>query len=170
MSAGEPVGGAAPEDAPGWLEQAEPVLWQMGRLLAACALSYAGAWAIGLKEGYWALITSIVVTQPAFKDTVAASRLRVLGTVIGAGVGLVALWGAQRGWPQFWLFWAALVPLAALTAVRPNLRLCCITLVVVVLLPAGGEPYTRAFDRIFAILLGTVASILVSVAVVAARR
>ena len=62
------------------------------RILAACALSTGGAWAIGLKEGYWALITAIVVLQPALADTVAASRNRVIGTVIGACGSSGARW------------------------------------------------------------------------------
>ncbi len=145
------------------------ILIQTLRILAACAVSYAGAWAIGLHEGYWALITAVVVMQPAFADTLAASRNRVAGTVIGAAAGLLVLAAAQRGWPSFWLFWMALAPLAVLTAAWPGLRLSGVTLVVVVLLPAAGAPYARAFDRIFAILLGTLASIAVS-AVIVSRR
>jgi uncharacterized membrane protein YccC len=133
------------------------------RILAACALSTGGAWAIGLKEGYWALITAIVVLQPALADTVAASRNRVIGTVIGAAAGLIVLFGIQHGLPRVWLFWGALVPLAALTAARPSLRLCCVTLVIIVLLPATDAPFVRAFDRIFAILLGVAASIVVAI-------
>jgi uncharacterized membrane protein YccC len=133
------------------------------RILAACALSYAGAWAIGLQEGYWALITAVVVLQPALADTVTASRNRVIGTVIGAAAGLLVVLGTHHGLPRLWLFWAALAPLATLTAARPTLRLCCVTLVIIVLLPAGGAPFARAFDRIFAILLGVAASIAVAI-------
>ncbi len=144
------------------------VLRQTFRILVACGLSYAAAWAIGLHEFYWALITAVVVLQPAFGDTLKASRNRVLGTIIGAAAGLIVLEAVRYGVPQFWLFWAALAPLAVLTAIWPNLRLSCVTLVVVVLVPSAGAPFVRAFDRIFAILIGTLASILVSVVV--ARR
>jgi uncharacterized membrane protein YgaE (UPF0421/DUF939 family) len=75
------------------------------------------------------------------------------------------LWGAQLGMSSFILFWVALVPLAILTAVKPNLRLCCITLAIVVLVPATGTPYLRPLQRILEILIGTVASILVTAAV-----
>ena len=34
---------------------------QAGRLLAACALAGGGAWLAGLPEGYWAVITAVVV-------------------------------------------------------------------------------------------------------------
>ncbi len=142
---------------------------QGARMLAACGLAYAASWAFGLHEGYWAVITALVVMQPEFADTLVASRNRVAGTLIGAAAGLAVLAAGQRGWPVFWLFWLALAPLAVLTAYWPGLRLSGVTLVVVVLLPAAAAPYARAFDRIFAILLGTLASIAVS-AIIVSRR
>lgn len=144
-------------------DRAKFVVAQSARIMVACAASYAAAWAIGLQEGYWAIITAVVVLQPAFSDTLDASRNRVLGTIVGAVAGLCVLEAVQYGGSRFWLFWCALVPLAGLTAAWPNLRLSCVTLVVVVLLPATGAPFLRAFDRILAILLGTLASIAVSV-------
>jgi uncharacterized membrane protein YccC len=132
------------------------------RILAACGLSEIAAWTLGLQEGYWALITAVVVMQPAFEDTVAASRNRVLATLIGAGAGLIVLGVAGHGRVPLWLFWCALGPLAVLTAARPTLRMSCVTLIVVVLIPSSGAPFLRAYDRIFAIMLGTLASILVA--------
>ncbi len=133
------------------------------RILAACALSEVAAWAFDLQEGYWALITAVVVMQPAFADTLVASRNRVLGTLVGAGMGLIVLGIAAKGRAPLWLFWSALAPLAVLTAAWPSLRMSCVTLIVVVLIPASGAPFLRATDRIFAILLGTLASILVAI-------
>ncbi len=59
------------------------------------------------------------------------------------------------------LFWIALVPLAVLTAIKPNLRLGCITLIIIVLVPTTGSPYALPFERVVGILLGTVSSIVV---------
>lgn len=132
------------------------------RLLAACGISHGLCSWVGLKESYWALITAIVVTQPALDDTLVASRNRVIGTLIGAAAGFVVLEAAQRGFSAFILFWCALVPLAAMTAVRQSLRLSCITLIVVVLIPAAGPPFARPLDRVYGILLGAAASIVVA--------
>ncbi len=55
----------------------------------------------------------------------------------------------------------ALVPLALLTAARPSLRVSCITLVILSLIPGTGAPLARALDRVLQILLGVVASIAV---------
>ena len=130
-------------------------LWQTVRILAACALAYVGARLIGLSEDYWALVTAVVVTQPALPETLAAGRDRALGTLIGALVGLVVIAAGQWGASTFALFWVALVPLAILTAIKPNLRLSCVTLVVVVLVPAPGNPFARPLERVLEISRGS---------------
>jgi uncharacterized membrane protein YccC len=137
-------------------------LWQTVRILAACALAYAGARLIGLSEYYWALVTAVVVTQPALPETLAAGRDRALGTLIGAVAGLAVIAAGQWGASTFALFWVALVPLAILTAIKPTLRLSCVTLVIVVLVPAPGNPFARPFERVVEILVGVLASIVVS--------
>jgi uncharacterized membrane protein YccC len=131
------------------------------RILAACAISYGGSRLIGLHEGYWALITAVAVTHPALDDTLAAGRTRILGTLVGALAGLVIVEFAQLGASSLLLFWVAMIPLAFLTAVRPDFRLSCATLVIVVLVPSTSAPFARPIGRVLEILLGTVASIAV---------
>lgn len=139
-------------------------LWQTVRILVACAISYGGSKLIGLQEGYWALVTAVVVTQPALGSTLSAGRDRVVGTLIGALVGLGVLASAELGISPFAMFWIALIPLSILTVVKPNLRLCCITLVIVVLVPSTGTPFVRPLERVLEILIGTLASIVVAAA------
>ena len=131
-------------------------------LLAACALAYGAARLIGLSEDYWALVTAVVVTQPALPATLTAGRDRALATLIGALVGLAVIAAGQWGASTLALFWVALVPLAILTAMKPTLRLSCVTLVIVVLVPAPGNPFARPFERVLEILVGVLASIVVS--------
>jgi uncharacterized membrane protein YccC len=152
-----------------WFSESSYV-WQTGRLIAACALAYGACTVIGLREIYWALVTAVVVTQPAWGDTLNASRDRVLGTLIGAFAGLAVIYARERGGPPLVLFWIALVPLTILTAIKPNLRLSCITLIIIVLVPTTGSPYALPFERIVGILLGTLASIVVAAATSARPR
>jgi uncharacterized membrane protein YccC len=137
-------------------------LWQTVRILAACGLAYVASKLIGLREEYWALVTAVVVTQPGLLETLSASRDRVLGTLIGALAGLAVIAAGQWGASIFALFWVAMAPLAILTAFKPTLRLCCVTLIVVVLVPVTGNPFARPFERIVEILVGVLASIVVS--------
>ena len=136
-------------------------LWHTVRILAACVLAYGAAKLIGLREEYWALVTAVVVTQPALHETLSASRDRVLGTLIGAVVGLAVIAAGQWGASRFALFWVAMVPLSILAAIKPSLRMGCVTLIIVVLVPATGNPFARPFERIIEILVGVLASIVV---------
>ncbi len=145
-------------------------LWQAARLVAACALAFAGGAAIGLQERYWAIITAIVVTQPMLSDTLSSGRDRVVGTLVGAAVGFAILELAKHGLPVEPMFWTALPPLALLIAMRPYLRLSAVTLVVVLLVPGTGTPFVRPFDRVVEILLGTLAAIIVAAVIRPNRR
>jgi uncharacterized membrane protein YccC len=136
--------------------------FQTLRLLAACAGSYAFAYAARLSETYWAVITAAVVTQPAWADTLNSSRNRILGTLLGALAGFLVLEAARHGWPVMPLFWLALVPLAAITGAYQTMRLSCVTLAVIVLIPASGPPFLRPLDRVAGIMLGVAASLAAS--------
>ncbi|MDR3463785.1 MAG: FUSC family protein [Beijerinckiaceae bacterium] len=138
-----------------------PIFWHTARIMAACALAVAATSVLGLPDGYWALITAIIVTQPAFHATLQAGRNRIIGTVIGAVAGCLVIAGARAGWSLDLLFWIALLPLAVMTAIRPELRLSAVTLVVMVLIP-GALSWQRPLDRVVDILIGTLASILVT--------
>jgi uncharacterized membrane protein YccC len=140
-------------------------LWQAARTLGACALSTEAAALAGLKEPYWALITAVIVTQPMLDDTISAARTRVAGTLIGAAAGCLVLAGVQHGMNRPVLFWCAMVPLAWLTALRQSFRLSCITLAIVVLIPSQGPVFERPMDRVFGILLGAAASVIITAVV-----
>ena len=108
------------------------------------------------------MITAVVVTQPMLSDTLSAGRDRILGTLIGAAGGFLVLEAGARGWSVMPLFWCVLTGFALLVAAFPYLRLCAVTLVVVVLVPGDGPAFTRPADRVFEILLGTIAAIVVA--------
>jgi uncharacterized membrane protein YccC len=139
-------------------------LWQAARIFAACAISYGIPALLGLEEAYWAPISAIYVAQPELQATFAAARDRVIATLIGAVTGLAVLQAARSGVHSMPLFWGALIPLSIFSAVRPNLRLSCTTLVILVLVPSTGPVLARPLERILEILLGTLVAIAVTAA------
>ncbi|MFM0322591.1 FUSC family protein [Caballeronia glebae] len=134
------------------------------RTLMSCTISYGAARLATLPEGYWALITTlVVVTQPTLTQAVDIARDQIIGAFIGAMAGVLGIVAMQRGAPPLAVFSIALVPLAALSAKRPALRLACVTLVIVVLIPAGpGSPFERPMHRVLEILIGAASSFVVS--------
>ncbi len=75
---------------------------------------------------------------------------------------------ARLGLPDSVLVWVALAPLTMLTGCWPSLRLSCMTLIGVVLVPASGAPSTQPSGRVVGILLGTAALTLVAAVLPAA--
>ncbi|SAK55054.1 membrane protein-like protein [Caballeronia fortuita] len=134
------------------------------RTLMSCAISYAAARLAALPEGYWALITTLViVTQPSLTQAVDIARDQIIGAFIGAVVGVLGIFVMERGAPPLAVFSVALVPLAALSAKRPAFRLACVTLVIVVLIPSGpGSPFERPMHRVLEILIGAASSFVAS--------
>jgi hypothetical protein len=138
---------------------------RFARTLLGVVFAYGGGMLATLPELYWAVITAlVVVTQPSLTQALATGRDQIIGAAIGGiagGIGIVAI---LNGAPPLLVFAVELLPLAALAAWRPTLRLACVTLVVVVLIPAtgGGSPFERPVDRVLEILIGAVAALLAS--------
>jgi uncharacterized membrane protein YccC len=145
-------------------------LRQAARMFAACAISYGVAQLVGFHEGYWAPMSAAFVTQPALDATFVAARDRVIATLIGAATGLGVLLATPSGVHSSLMFWGAMIPLSILTALRPNLRLCVTTLIILVLVPSTGPVLARPLERICEILLGTLVAIAVTAAVPRRQR
>lgn len=132
------------------------------RMFVGAAIAYGFSLLLHAPEAYWSLVTVFVVTQPHAAETFTASRDRVIGTLIGASFGLVAIELRRLGLPTVPLFAAALVPLTLISAVWPNLRISCVTLTIVFLVPAPGFGFTQPLYRIAEIVIGVLASLLVT--------
>jgi uncharacterized membrane protein YccC len=132
------------------------------RILAACALAFSVSWLLRLPEIYWSLVTVIIVTQPDLPSTVTASRDRIIGTLIGAAVGALAIIGREHGLSTLPLYAVGLVPLVLLTAAWQSLRLSCITFTIVFLAPAGGSSFALPMFRVVEIVIGTLAALVLS--------
>lgn len=127
------------------------------RITVAAVLAFATAWAFDLPQGFWAVITAIVVMQGSLGGTLGASLDRLLATFAGAAAGAVwVLVRAHLAVPAIVLLALAVGPMALLAAVRPSFRVAPITAVIVLLgaPAAGGVLY--AFHRMAEIAVGCV--------------
>ncbi len=149
----------------GW----SPELRQSVRTLVSVLLAYLFAHALHLREPYWALVTAVIVTQARISSTIEAGRDQIVGTLIGAAAGAVAIALQLDGLPRVPVFAALMVPIAILGAFKPNLRLAGVALVVTFLFPSEGGPFDRPVDRVLAILVGAAVSLLVSYVVFRTR-
>ncbi len=127
------------------------------RMTAAAVLAYTAAWAFDLPQGYWAVITAIVVMQGSLGGTLGASLDRLLATVAGAAGGAVfVVIGVHLPVPEIVLLASAVAPMALVAALRPTFRLAPITAVIVLLGATGEAGVLVAFHRMAEIALGCV--------------
>jgi hypothetical protein len=125
-------------------------------MITAAMTSYVLSHALDLSEGYWAVLSAIIVFRFDFGNALGASRDRLVGTLAGAifAVGFLSL---ARLWsiPGLFLLAAVIAPLSFLAALRPQYRTALVTSIIV--LSAGGRvttPLAAALGRLLAVGLG----------------
>ena len=149
--------------------------WERRRLLthaAKTALAASLCWWVGsrygMHEGYWGAISAIIVLQSNFGATLAASRDRILGTLIGALFGFsFSLFGALP-WNYILAVFAAMV-ICGLLGLRSSSRLAGVTITIVMLVQSASSHWTLALHRVGQVLLGIVLAIAVDTLVLPDR-
>jgi uncharacterized membrane protein YccC len=142
----------------GYLPLPQPqVLRHATRMTVAAVLAFAAAWAFALPEGYWAVISAVVVMQGSLGGTLGVSLDRLTATVAGAMVGAACV--SLRGLaplPEVLVLTLAVGPTALLAALRPSFRLAPITAVIVLVGASPGAGLLTALHRVIEIALGCV--------------
>jgi len=156
-----------------WLARQSDRLWLAARMLISATAAYALAQAFGLPQGYWAVLTTIIVTQTSVGGSLKAAIDRLIGSVCGALVGAVAALLLPSHTPLVVgaTLIAALTPLAVLTAFYPNFRVAPITAIIVLMSTGAATlgPFGYALDRVLEITLGAVVGVVVSTLIAPAR-
>jgi uncharacterized membrane protein YccC len=135
--------------------------------LAASLCLWITEW-FGLPQGYWSVITVIIVMQSNIGSTVRASRDRLLGTALGAVLGWMASpWGSYP--LAFALTLLAAMLICSLLRWRNSVRLAGVTIAIVMLAQRGGSNWRTAADRFFEVSLGILVALAVSVLVLPQR-
>lgn len=131
------------------------------RTALAAGLSYWLTGLIHLPEGYWAVVSSIVVMQSEVGATVIASRDRLVGTAIGAVVG----WGTAHVWHRSVSVFALSILLVMLICsalrIKNAGRLGGVAVAIIVLIPHTGPISHIAFFRFAEVTVGIVISLAV---------
>ncbi|MGB2669873.1 MAG: FUSC family protein [Candidatus Acidiferrum sp.] len=114
-----------------------------------------------LPEAYWALITSVVVTQSSLGAALAVSWQRFFGTALGAFAGAIV---ASRFEPHVAVFGISVFLLgllcAAVHADWSAYRFAGITLAIVLLIPRADPPWKTAFHRCAEVSIGIAVALL----------
>jgi len=128
----------------------------------AAWISYASTAVLGLREGYWAAISAIVVMQADSITTKSAARDRFVGTAIGGLIG----WGCAACWHAHVWIYALSVGLTILICWLANIgtagRLAAVAVTVIVLIPRAEPIWKVALFRFFEVSWGVAVAVVVS--------
>jgi uncharacterized membrane protein YccC len=135
-----------------------PVWRQAVRMTVAALFAYLGTVWFGLAEGYWAVITCLVIVQSTLGGTLNAAVSRINGTVAGAVLGGMGAWvQGQLGVPHAAMLLALVLPLSLAAAANAQFRMAPVTAALVLLaIHVGGGSFNVALYRIADIALGGV--------------
>ena len=141
------------------------------RVMVASFLSFMLARTLGLPQGYWVMLTAVIVMQSNIGSSLKAAVDRLTGTVVGALGGFLATLVAANSLVAEGLVIALVLgPLAFLSAANPRFKIAPITAIIVVLSRTGHEPaFWLAVERVGEILLGGLIGVAVALVVLPAR-
>lgn len=144
---------------------------QAVRVMVGAAVAYVAYKLLGLDQGYWSVVTVVIVLQSSIGGTLGAAVDRMIGTIAGAILGAlaaIALPHTPLGTGIALMLVIGITAFAA--AVRPQLRIAPVTAAIALLsqLP-GVTPESFALDRVLEIALGGVIGVLTSMTVFPAR-
>ena len=151
-----------------------PEVVQALRMTASSLAAFGLASAFGLPQGFWAVITALIVTQGNVGGSLKAAFDRFAGSVCGAVYGGAVAFAIPHGdgaLSRAVALVVAVAPLSVLAASSAGFRVAPITAIIVLLGTAGATlgPLGFALDRILEVGLGCAVGLLASVLVVPAR-
>jgi uncharacterized membrane protein YccC len=155
----------------GDLDDSWPRLRQAVQTTVAACLAYATADLLALPQGFWAVMTAILVTQANVGASLGLAIDRLLGSLLGVLVGGgVALLLADSHSLRYAGLAATILVLAFFAAQRPALRIACVTAAIVILGdPRLGTPIQSAGYRMIEVAIGAVVSILTTLVLFPSR-
>ncbi|ESR23220.1 FUSC family protein [Lutibaculum baratangense] len=131
----------------------------------ACTLTWYAMHLLGLDDMSWAMISTLLVVQTSVDETMLATGFRVLATILGTALGLVAVWvPPDTGYVLLRLVFAATV-VNALAIRWPGLRFGVVPGTILVLSSTGEAPLDDAVPRAAAIILGGLTGFLTAILV-----
>ncbi len=160
-----------PERLKAWWRENRTQMRQAIQTAVAACLAYAVAELLGVPQGFWAVVTAIMVMQANVGASLGQARDRFLGSLLGVLVGGgIAVLLADVHLLKYAGLGAAVLILAFFSAKRGPLRIACVTAAIIILGdPRLGPPISTAGYRMIEVMIGTVVAILTSLVIYPSR-
>ena len=143
------------------------------RVGIAAIISLAIVHFLHLAQGYWTILTAVLVVQSSVGGSMKFAVDRMIGTIGGAVYGAViaAFMPHDHGMTQYIALLMGVMPPAVLASINPSFRIAPVTVVIVLFSTAAQEinVFMYAVERVLEIGLGSIIGLAVSLVVFPAR-
>lgn len=141
------------------------------RATIAGIVTYLLAEQFALPNGYWAVLTAVLVVQATLGASLSVAIDRALGTLAGGVVGVAgAMLAGHTPLQTLLVLSAALFVAAAMAARSPSFKLAPVTVIIVMLAHPGGDaPWLAGLTRVAEIALGGVVGLLCAILILPER-
>jgi uncharacterized membrane protein YccC len=114
----------------------------------------------GWSAAFWAVISAILALQPGWSQSVVTSVIRIIATLVGAGVALLVSWVHFHPELQLIVALVIVVFVCELLRLDTALRTACVSVVIVLTVNAG-HILSTGEERFFATIIGCFSALLV---------
>ena len=154
----------------GWRDSWPHLRRALQTAVAAC-LAYAAVELLQLPQGFWAVVTAIMVMQANVGASLGQAFDRLLGSLLGVLLGgAIAIVLADAHVLKYAGLAATVFVLVLFSARRPPLRIACVTAAIVILGdPRLGSPISSAYYRMIEVMIGAAVASLTSLLVFPSR-
>lgn len=159
----------------GWVAAHNAEIRLSARVTAAGLAAFLLSEFLNLPQGYWAVLTAVLIIQSSIGGSLKAALERMIGTFGGAVYGaLIASLVPHENLTMMAVTLAVgLAPPALLAALKPSFRIAPVTVIIVLFSSAVAGPHVNVFEYAFArvveIGIGSMIGLLVALTVLPAR-
>jgi uncharacterized membrane protein YccC len=150
----------------GLFQAHQDALLVAGRVGVSATLAYLVASLQHLPETYWPVMSAVIVARGGARGTGGSATDRLIGTLAGAAVGLVAAFLHRFGLPDWALLFLAMAPMAFLSADNTAFRAAPMAAMIVLSATTSGKTGMMGLGvaglRVMDVGLGTLVALFVS--------
>jgi uncharacterized membrane protein YgaE (UPF0421/DUF939 family) len=142
-----------------------------GQILLAVTLLMAGysRWG-GAASALWAVVSAILVVQPAMEQSIATSAVRIAANTVGGVAGILVAYSLGNGIWQFLLALVVVVFICDLLKLDLGLRTACVSVAIIMLKSENGQVLTTSRERLGGVVIGCVTALCVQLVAEAVRK
>jgi uncharacterized membrane protein YgaE (UPF0421/DUF939 family) len=156
-------------DRPTTRETLQTAVLYAAQVVLSVSLVMEGYHLWGAATSLWAVVSAILVIQPAVEQSIATSAIRIAANIIGGLAGIVVGHFLGDGIWQFLLALVVVVFVCDFLKLDLGLRTACVS-VAVIMLKADGRVVSTSQERMVGVIVGCVTALCVQLAAERLRK